>query len=128
MRVIARSVLMSGVRVGMVHRRGVSPLSSNSSGFGHHRGGKIGGVNTLADKIDSLLPQTQCTRCGFASCRPYAEAIAAAAAPINRCAPGGPRLIAALATLTAQPTQPLDPHCGAHGPLTAARIDEAGCI
>ena len=98
--------------------------------FGHDRGGKIDGVNapSLADKIDSLLPQTQCTRCGFASCRPYAEAIAAAAAPINRCAPGGPRLIAALATLTAQPIQPLDPHCGTHGPLTAARIDEAACI
>ena len=109
---------------------GVSPLSSNSSGFGHDRGGKIHGVNapSLADKIDSLLPQTQCTRCGFASCRPYAEAIAKGAAAINRCAPGGPQLIAALATLTGQPAQSLDPECGAHGPLGLARIDEAACI
>ncbi|MGA8034039.1 MAG: RnfABCDGE type electron transport complex subunit B, partial [Casimicrobiaceae bacterium] len=43
----------------------------------------------LAGRIDDLLPQTQCTRCGFAGCRPYADAIAAGDADINRCPPGG---------------------------------------
>ena len=42
-----------------------------------------------ADKINALLPQTQCTRCGYQGCRPYAEAIAQDLAPINQCPPGG---------------------------------------
>ncbi|MGI9335120.1 MAG: (Fe-S)-binding protein, partial [Gammaproteobacteria bacterium] len=43
--------------------------------------------------IDALLPQTQCQRCGYASCRDYAGAIAAGQAPIDRCPPGGDRTI-----------------------------------
>ncbi len=39
----------------------------------------------IVDKIDSILPQTQCGQCGFAGCRPYAEAIASGEADINRC-------------------------------------------
>ena len=50
-----------------------------------------------ADDIDALLPQTQCTRCGYPGCRPYAEAIVAGAAEINQCPPGGAATIAALA-------------------------------
>ena len=42
-----------------------------------------------ADEIDALLPQTQCTRCGFPGCRPYAEALVRGAAEINQCPPGG---------------------------------------
>jgi H+/Na+-translocating ferredoxin:NAD+ oxidoreductase subunit B len=82
----------------------------------------------LAQRIDALLPQTQCTRCGYADCRAYAEAIAAGDADINRCPPGGEATIVALAELTACPVQPLDPACGEHLPLTVARIDEAACI
>ena len=51
----------------------------------------------LADRIDALLPQTQCGRCAHPGCRPYAEAIAAGTVPINRCAPGGVSTIAMLA-------------------------------
>jgi len=36
-----------------------------------------------ADDIDALLPQTQCTRCGYNGCKPYADAIAGGAAEIN---------------------------------------------
>ena len=54
---------------------------------------------TRAGEIDALLPQTQCTRCGYDGCRPYAEAIAAGEAQINRCPPGGARTITALARL-----------------------------
>ena len=50
-----------------------------------------------AAAIDAVLPQTQCTRCGYTGCRPYAEAIGAGEAAINQCPPGGAATIAALA-------------------------------
>jgi electron transport complex protein RnfB len=84
--------------------------------------------SSLADCIDGVLPQTQCTRCGFAACRPYADALATGASDINRCPPGGERVIVALAALTGRATKPLDPECGAEGPLLLAVIDEATCI
>lgn len=84
-------------------------------------------LDTLADRIDAVLPQTQCTRCGYAACRPYAEAIAAGAA-INRCAPGGANGIAALSAITGRPVVALDPAHGSEAPLKLARIDEARCI
>ncbi|WP_454693749.1 electron transport complex subunit RsxB [Achromobacter aegrifaciens] len=83
---------------------------------------------SLADRIDALLPQTQCTKCGYTGCRPYADAIADGAAPINRCPPGGDEGIAALATLLDTPVLPLDATRGEPGPLLLARIDEAHCI
>jgi electron transport complex protein RnfB len=82
----------------------------------------------LADAIDALLPQTQCTKCGYAGCRPYAEAIAAGAAQINQCPPGGAAGIAKLARLLDRPAIPLNPDNGVEGPLRVARIDEALCI
>ena len=81
----------------------------------------------LADRIDAALPQTQCRRCGFAACRPYAEAVAAGEA-INRCAPGGAAGIATLARITARPPLALDAAHGSEGPLRLARIDESRCI
>ncbi len=83
---------------------------------------------TLADRIDALLPQTQCTRCGYPDCRTYAEAIASGEAAIDRCPPGGTEGVARLAALTGRPAGPLDPACGREGPLTVAVIDEAWCI
>jgi len=82
---------------------------------------------TLIDLINAALPQTQCTKCGFQGCRPYAEAIAHGEA-INRCPPGGPQTIAALAALTEQQEQTLDPTLGEHAPLKVAYIREAECI
>ncbi len=63
----------------------------------------------LADAIDALLPQTQCTKCGYAGCRPYAEAIAAGSAPINQCPPGGAAGIAELAALLRRPRAAAEP-------------------
>jgi electron transport complex protein RnfB len=83
---------------------------------------------SLADRIDALLPQTQCTKCGFAGCRPYAEAIAAGQAPINQCPPGGAAGIAGLAALLGRPVLPLNPEHGVERPLTMAVIDESLCI
>jgi Na+-translocating ferredoxin:NAD+ oxidoreductase subunit B len=80
------------------------------------------------DDIDALLPQTQCTRCGYNGCRPYAQAIAAGEAPINQCPPGGAATIAALATLLARPALPLNPANGSEGPPLIALIDEEACI
>ena len=60
----------------------------------------------IVDKIDSLLPQTQCGQCSFPGCRPYAEAIAAGDTPINKCPPGGETTMLALADLL--DVEPLD--------------------
>jgi electron transport complex protein RnfB len=79
------------------------------------------------DQIDAALPQTQCTRCGYADCRAYAEAIAGGEA-INRCPPGGAEGVVRLATLTGRAVQPLDAACGSEGPRGVALIDEAWCI
>jgi len=81
-----------------------------------------------ADAIDALLPQTQCRKCGYDGCRPYAEALAAGMADINRCPPGGAEGIADLAGLLGVPPKPLDPACGTIGPRVVAVIDEARCI
>ncbi len=83
---------------------------------------------TAADAIDSVLPQTQCTQCGYAGCRPYAEAIAAGEADINQCPPGGDTGIRALAAMTGRPPRPLDTGRGAHKPRFLAVIDELRCI
>lgn len=81
-----------------------------------------------ADDIDALLPQTQCTRCGYTGCKPYAEAIANGTAEINQCPPGGSSTIAALATLLRREALPLNPVNGVEGPTLVARIDEVACI
>ncbi len=83
---------------------------------------------TLADRIDAILPQTQCEQCGFHGCRPYAEAIALGEAPINRCPPGGAEGIARLAALLTLPALPLDPERGVEKPRMLARVVENQCI
>ncbi|MCC2595126.1 electron transport complex subunit RsxB [Pusillimonas sp. MFBS29] len=82
----------------------------------------------LIDRIDAVLPQTQCTKCGYDGCRPYARAMALEDAPINRCPPGGQPGIQALAKLLGRPESGLDSSCGEHRPLQVAVIDEAHCI
>jgi electron transport complex protein RnfB len=81
-----------------------------------------------AQAIDALLPQTQCTRCGYAGCKPYAEAIASGEAPINQCPPGGAVTIDALAKLLGRAPIPLNPANGVEGPALVAQIDEDVCI
>lgn len=80
------------------------------------------------DAIDALLPQTQCTRCGFQGCRPYAEALANNATALNRCPPGGSALIERLSSLLGRPPLMLDPECGHETPPTVAWIDAEACI
>jgi len=85
-------------------------------------------VAPLTDRIDALLPQTQCGQCHYAGCRPYAEAIAIGEADINQCPPGGEAGIRALATLLGREVKPLNPEHGVETPRTVAIIDEAVCI
>ena len=82
----------------------------------------------LAIRIDALLPQTQCTRCGYAACRPYAEAIAAGESDINHCPPGGEEGIAKLAALLGREPVAPDPTNGSWAGTTVARIEESACI
>jgi electron transport complex protein RnfB len=82
----------------------------------------------LVARIDALLPQTQCTRCGYSGCSPYAAAIASGAAQINQCPPGGKATILALARLLDRPEQPLNPLNGVEAPQSVAWIDESRCI
>lgn len=80
------------------------------------------------DAIDALLPQTQCGQCDYAGCRPYAEAIASGAAPINQCPPGGDEVINELAALLNVKPMPLSTAHGATAAPAVAVIDENVCI
>ena len=85
-------------------------------------------LNARIEAIDALLPQTQCRRCGFEACRPYAEALARNETLPNRCPPGGDEGAARLAAFLNRPATPVDRSCGEPGPLKVARIREADCI
>ncbi len=84
--------------------------------------------NLLSRRIDALLPQTQCTRCGYPTCRDYADAVASGAADINQCPPGGQAGIDALAGLLQLASKPLNPENGVEKPREVAFIDEQACI
>ena len=85
-------------------------------------------MSGLVDRLDALLPQTQCRQCNFPSCRPYAEAIINGEANINQCPPGGATGIRALADLLGRKPIPLNPENGVEKPRTLVSIDEARCI
>lgn len=78
--------------------------------------------------LNDVLPQTQCTRCGFPNCASYAQAMAEGLAPINQCPPGGQTGIERLAAISGQSVLPLNPEHGVEGPRHVAIIDEAWCI
>ncbi len=82
----------------------------------------------LVQKIDAILPQTQCGQCGFPGCKPYATAIAAGEADINQCPPGGEEGIRKLAELLGVDPKPLNAEHGAPKPKSVAVIDENLCI
>lgn len=78
--------------------------------------------------LEACLPQTQCERCGYHGCRPYAEALALGTTALNRCPPGGEATIARLAALLDRPALSLDPAVGPSRPRVRAVIDEGNCI
>ncbi len=101
-------------------RRAVAPAGGDASG-------DAGAVDAV-DAVDALLPQTQCRRCGYDACRPYAQALVRGEADINRCPPGGEATVAALARALGRPAVALDPACGPAEARETARIDESECI
>lgn len=83
--------------------------------------------NPLVERIDGLLPQTQCGQCGYPGCRPYAEAIVGGD-KINKCPPGGASTIHALADLLDVEAEPLDAEHGDAQTKRVAVIREDECI
>ena len=81
--------------------------------------------NPLVEKIEAILPQTQCGQCGYPGCKPYAEAIAEGEAEINLCPPGGQEGVRKLADLLGREVKPLDAE---EKPKQVALIDEQTCI
>ncbi len=92
-------------------------------------GGKqLGSEPELAARIEALLPQTQCTQCGFSGCKPYAQAIARGEAGIDQCPPGGEAGVQALAELLERRPGPVNPAHGRWQPPQVALVREAECI
>lgn len=84
---------------------------------------------TLVKTIDALLPQTQCGECGYAGCRPYAEALAAGQVAIDRCPPGGVKTLKALGRLLAIDETPyLEAMSENTRAPSVAVIEESECI
>ena len=82
----------------------------------------------VVERIDAILPQTQCGQCGHPGCRPYAEAIAGGEAH-NHCPPGGEQVIRELSDLLGRDFLPLDAEHGEQEEVrTVARIREDECI
>ncbi len=82
----------------------------------------------MAQRLEDILPQTQCRQCGFDGCAQYALAMAAGKAAVNRCAPGGAKGIARLAKALGTDPLPLDPEYGRELPFSTARINALSCI
>jgi len=85
--------------------------------------------NPMVDTIDQLLPQSQCGKCGYPGCRPYAEAIHGSGTEINLCIPGGETTMSALASLLDREPKPVGSEApGMEKPKMVAAINEAQCI
>lgn len=83
----------------------------------------------IVERIEALLPQSQCGQCGYPGCRPYAEAVGTQGEKINRCAPGGEAVMLKIATAMNIEPQPVDDDSAALPPIRMlAVIDENNCI
>ena len=90
---------------------------------------EVSASTELVDRLDRILPQTQCRQCGFDGCRPYAEAMARGEADVDRCPPGGDTGARALAHVLEVPARPYDRERGHHHDAPpVALIIEADCI
>ncbi|MFT6834809.1 MAG: electron transport complex protein RnfB [Francisellaceae bacterium] len=83
--------------------------------------------NISIHDIDQILPQTQCTKCGYDDCLAYAKAIYSGI-PYNQCPPGGQIGINKLSKLLDHETMKLNPDNGIEKPKEVAIINEDLCI
>jgi electron transport complex protein RnfB len=83
-------------------------------------------ADDLVERVDGLLPQTQCARCGYPGCRPYAAAIVSDEAAINLCPPGGDDTVRRLAELLGRDIVPIAE--ATPESRKVAIIDETLCI
>ncbi len=84
--------------------------------------------DAAVDRIERVLPRIQCGQCGYAGCRPYAQALVNGSAAINRCPPGGIATVRKLAELLGEEPQPIPKELGQASLERVAIIDEALCI
>lgn len=83
----------------------------------------------IVEKLDAILPQSQCGQCSYPGCRPYAEAVANNGEMINKCAPGGEQVMLKIAELLNVEPQPIDDDESLQNPVRkVAIIDEDNCI
>lgn len=82
----------------------------------------------MLERLNELLPQTQCGQCGFKGCKPYAQAMLAGEADINQCPPGGDLGVEKIAHFLGVSAKPLNTQFGEHKPKSVALIDEETCI
>jgi electron transport complex protein RnfB len=82
----------------------------------------------LIERLDRILPQTQCGQCGYDGCRPYAEAMVRGDAGIDHCPPGGDAGARALAHVLDVAPRPYDRSRGTWQPPLVAAVVEADCI
>ncbi|AWD32570.1 Electron transport complex subunit RsxB [Candidatus Kinetoplastibacterium sorsogonicusi] len=85
-------------------------------------------INPLIKAIDEILPQTQCTKCGYDNCLSYANAIVNDKESINRCPPGGDHTIKKISKILNKEFIALDSSRGSPEIFNVASIDEEKCI
>lgn len=117
---------MAAIAIAVLTLAGIAAVLGVVLGFAASR--LPAGRDTIAERIDAALPQTQCAQCGYTGCRPYAEAIAAGEADIDQCPPGGETLVRTLADLLGSEAKPADRAFSAPQSQTTAVIGEAACL
>lgn len=86
-------------------------------------------ADPIVDKVEAILPQSQCGQCGYPGCKPYAQAVANNGEMINKCTPGGEAVMLKLADTLGIEPQPLDVDTVEKNPVRkVAFIDENNCI
>lgn len=85
-------------------------------------------LSAKVERLEAILPQTQCRLCDFEGCKPYAIAMANGEALTDRCPPGGDEGARALAAALGVPFLPYDRARGEQAPGILARIIERDCI
>lgn len=108
----------------MLHKRVLQFFRQPESVNYYHTVIKMKQKQDIIQKIEQILPQTQCRRCGFADCRAYAQAVAYHTAPAHLCSVGGNEIAQKIAQIADLPVY----QTIADETKFIVRIDEDGCI